>query len=116
MSSAAKAKGTAWETDLVRYLRAHGFPDAERRALAGALDLGDITGTPGLVWEAKHQRTFELAGWVDEAEVERINAGADYAAVVARRPRRPDPADAYVIVPLARYVTLVRQAGYGAPV
>ena len=46
MTNRPKAIGTAAETAVVRYLAAHGFPAAERRALHGATDLGDITGTP----------------------------------------------------------------------
>ncbi|NAE18288.1 hypothetical protein, partial [Enterococcus hirae] len=45
--------GTAAETATVRYLRTAGFPHAERRALRGTHDCGDITGTPGLAWEVK---------------------------------------------------------------
>ena len=44
--SKAKAKGTAAETALVKYLRDHGFPGAERRAMTGEFDQGDVTGTP----------------------------------------------------------------------
>ena len=51
MTNRPKAIGTAAETAVVRYLAAHGFPAAERRALHGATDLGDITGTPQIVWE-----------------------------------------------------------------
>ena len=59
--SRERAKGTAWESALVKWLRANGFPHAERRALHGAHDKGDITGIPGLVIEAKHAARVELA-------------------------------------------------------
>ena len=36
MTNRSKAIGTAAETAVVRYLAAHGFPAAERRALHGA--------------------------------------------------------------------------------
>jgi len=49
--SAARAKGTAWETAIVGYLRGRGAPHAERRALNGSNDRGDIAGIPGLVIE-----------------------------------------------------------------
>ena len=39
MTNRPKAIGTAAETAVVRYLAAHGFPAAERRALHGARDL-----------------------------------------------------------------------------
>ena len=53
MTGRPKDIGTAAETAVVRFLRDNGFPLAERRALHGSTDRGDITGTPGLVWEVK---------------------------------------------------------------
>lgn len=86
--------GTAAETLVVRYLRDHGFPHAERRALHGNADLGDITGTPGLVWEvkggdaAKTASDGQIAAWMDETEMERTNAGAAYGFLVVARSRK----------------------------
>ena len=45
MVNKPKILGTQWETDVVRYLQAHGAPLAERRALSGPVDKGDIAGT-----------------------------------------------------------------------
>src|SRR5690606_4660297 len=45
--------GTRAETAVVRYRRDHGWPHAERRALRGNQDAGDITGTPGVCWSVK---------------------------------------------------------------
>lgn len=83
--------GTAAETAVVRYLQTHGWPYAERRALAGAQDLGDVTGTPGLAWEVKGGRAAEqasdglLSDWLAETEVERTHAGADIGVLVTKR-------------------------------
>lgn len=83
--------GTTAETAVVRYLRTHGWPYAERRALAGAADLGDITGTPGICWEIKAGKTAEKASdglirdWLDETETERRHAGADIGVLVTKR-------------------------------
>ena len=84
--------GTAGETAVVRFLRDNSFPNVERRALHGAVDLGDITGTPGLVWEvkageaAKTASDNQIAAWLDETEVERVNANAAFGfLIVARR-------------------------------
>jgi len=68
--SASKAKGTAAETAVVRFLQANGYPHCERRALAGAQDRGDVAGIPGLVIEVKDCKRMELAQWVDEAGIE----------------------------------------------
>jgi hypothetical protein len=64
--SAAKRKGTAAETAVVRFLQANGWPQAERRALAGAADRGDVAGLPVVV-EVKNAARMELAAWLDEA-------------------------------------------------
>ncbi|GAA1994216.1 hypothetical protein GCM10009799_20380 [Nocardiopsis rhodophaea] len=83
--------GTVGESAVVRFLRSHGWPHAERRALAGAVDLGDITGTPGVVWEVKSGRTAEQAGdglvadWLAETDTERQHAGADVGILITKR-------------------------------
>ena len=63
MANPSKAKGTAWETAVVDYLRANGHPHAERRALSGNTDRGDIAGVPGVVIECKNAKTMALAAW-----------------------------------------------------
>jgi hypothetical protein len=83
--------GTATETAVVNYLREHGWPSAERRALAGTYDLGDIIGTPGICWEIKGGKAAETAGdgqvgvWLAETNRERDNANADYGVLVMKR-------------------------------
>ena len=94
MTNRPKAIGTAAETAVVRYLAAHGFPAAERRALHGATDLGDITGTPGIVWEvkggeaAKDASDKQVAAWFEEAQEEADNAGATYGFLIVQRGRK----------------------------
>jgi hypothetical protein len=86
-----KAIGTAAETAVVRALRRLGFPGAERRALTGALDQGDVTGCVGICWEVKGgaaARTAsdgQVAEWLAETEKERANAGADIGVLVLQR-------------------------------
>lgn len=86
----SKDIGTRAETAVVRYLRAAGWPYAERRALAGAHDLGDVTGTPGIVWEVKARKNppsdEQVLAWMRETETERSNAGAVWGVLVVRRP------------------------------
>lgn len=83
--------GTAAETAVVRYLRAHGWPEAERRQLRGNLDAGDITGTPGICWEIKGGNAAKTASdglvtqWLADTERERINAGARLGILVMQR-------------------------------
>lgn len=86
--------GTRAESAVVAFLKVNGFPLAERRALHGGTDLGDITGTPGLVWEvkggeaAKTASDGQIAAWLDETERERTNAGAAYGFLVVARSRQ----------------------------
>ncbi|MFC3984925.1 hypothetical protein [Streptosporangium jomthongense] len=115
--------GTAAETAVVRTLTQLGFPHAERRALAGAYDLGDITGTPGIVWEVKGGRQTkapsdeQIAAWMAETEVERRNAGADIGVLVLQRhgvgPKNADRWWAYL---RAQHVMTVHPAGPDFPV
>jgi hypothetical protein len=109
--SSQRKKGTAWETAWVQYLRQHGVPHAERRALAGNLDRGDIAGIVGVVLECK-SGAFHLAQWLDEAEQERVNDGADFGIVLAKRAGKASPADGYAILTGAALVQLLQAAGY----
>lgn len=84
MVNRPKIIGTGAETAVVRYLQDHGFGGAERRSLAGAIDKGDVTGTPGLVWEVKAGRTLCLSQWLRETEKERVNAKADFGILVVK--------------------------------
>lgn len=82
--------GTATESAVVKHLRASGFPHAERRALRGELDAGDITGTPGIAWEVKGGKAAEdcqpkdLDRWLRQASQERDNAGAAIGVLVTK--------------------------------
>lgn len=88
MSSKSKAKGTAGEREVVRYLQ-QWWPAAERRALSGNKDRGDIAGIPGLVVEVKAAKVQSLTAWYRETEAERVNAGATYCMLVVKRPYKP---------------------------
>lgn len=112
--SASKRKGTRGENLVVEYLRNNGFPLAERRALGGTNDRGDVTGIGPLIIEVKNVQKVDLSGWMDEVEVERLNANADFGFAVALRRLKPAPA-AYAIMDLESLVMLLRDAGYGEP-
>jgi hypothetical protein len=110
--SASKAKGTAWESAVVDYLRANGVPHAERRAQSGTHDRGDIAGLVGVVLECKSAARVELAAWVDEAETERANDGADVAAVWIKRRGRTSPGAGFVTMTGDTLLKLLAAAGY----
>lgn len=85
MVNKSKAKGTTTETLVVRYLQENGWRYAERRALAGAQDRGDVSGCPGLAIEVKYGAgTIKMGPWLTETGIERLNAGADHGILVVK--------------------------------
>ena len=91
MTNRSKNIGTAAETHVVRYLQANGFPHADRRALKGSLDVGDILVCPGLIVEVKAGVAAENASdgqlrlWCAETAREKVNARAETAFLVVKR-------------------------------
>jgi len=112
MSNPPKKKGTAWESAIVGYLHDEGVDAAERRAAAGGKDRGDIAGIRKVAIEAKSVKTIHLGTFVDEAEVERVNDGADVAVVWIKRRGKVSPADGYVVLTGRGLLTLLRAGGY----
>jgi len=110
--TASRAKGTAWESKIVDYLRGTGVPHAERRAANGSKDRGDIAGIPGVVVEAKSAARVELAAWLAEAETERANDGAALAVVWHKRRGKTSAGDGYVTMTGATLIQLLTAAGY----
>jgi hypothetical protein len=113
--SAAKQKGTLAETAMVKYLQVNGFPGAERRALAGELDKGDITGTPSLTFEIKNCKSYSIPSWLKEAAIEKVNANADFCPVISK-PHGVGVDSVgkwWFILTVEDGVKLLRDAGYG---
>jgi len=110
--TASKRKGTGWESAVVSYLRDNGVPHAERRALAGNKDRGDIAGIPGVAVECKSAARVELAAWVDEAEAERVNDRADLGVVWIKRRGKASPGAGFVIMTGDTLLQLLAAAGY----
>lgn len=96
----SKAKGTAFETALVRWLRAHGWEKADRCPARGSNDCGDVSGVldGDVVIECKDAKELRLRDWCDEAEIERARAGATYSFVALKRSGTTSPAQAYAIM------------------
>jgi hypothetical protein len=125
--------GTAGETAVVTFLRANGFGGAERRALRGTLDCGDITGCGPVVVEVKSGHAAETASdglinaWLAETEAERKNADADVGVLVVKRKGKGNAGDWWAIewhghpegrrwavrCLLKDFVYQLRQDGYG---
>jgi Holliday junction resolvase len=85
VSTRSKQKGTTAEREVVRYLQ-QWWPAAERRALSGNKDKGDVAGIPGVVVEVKAAARLELAKWQRETLAEQENAQAAYCVLVVKRP------------------------------
>lgn len=115
MVNKSKAKGTGWETAIVRYLLAEGLAGAERRALYGTDDRGDIAGLIDWVISAKNCKATTLAKWVDDVQLQQANAGASNSAVWHHRRGRASPADAFVTITGSQFTRLLRAAGYLPP-
>jgi len=125
--------GTQAESAVVKYLRENGFGGAERRALRGTLDCGDITGCGPVVIEVKAGAAAMDASdglinaWLAETETERKNAKADLGVLVVRRRGKGDPGSWWAIewrgdpkdhrypvrLLLKDFVFTLREDGYG---
>ena len=110
--ASAKAAGRSWESEIVKTLIAYGWPHAERRRLAGAADKGDIAGIPGVVIEAKNTAKLDLAGAVNEANAEALNASAPIGIAWLKRRGKSSPLDGYVVMDGATALRLLDEAGY----
>lgn len=110
MTSRNKAKGSAWERAIVEHLRATGWPYAERRIAGAAKDRGDIAGVVGVVIEAKNTASRNLAGWIEETELERVNDGAWLGVVWHKRTGKSAAADGYVTMTGAQFTALLARA------
>lgn len=110
MTSRNKAKGSAWERAIVEHLRAAGWPYAERRIAGAAKDRGDIAGVVGVVIEAKNATRTDLAGWVAETELERVNDNAWLGVVWHKRTGKSSAADGYVTMTGTQFTALLARA------
>lgn len=110
-----RAKGTAAESAVVRFLQTVGWPYAERRALSGSKDRGDVAGMPGVCVEVKSAVRLDIPAWLRETEAERINAGADYGVLVVKPKSIGETRVGQwaAVMPLGDLTRLLAAAGYG---
>jgi Holliday junction resolvase len=102
-----KIKGTRFETDVVNFLKMQGWPEAERRALAGGTDKGDIINAGPYTWEAKATKAIDLAGGVDELKQEIENAQTRYGFLIVKR-RNKSTSEAYAVMTLEQLCEMLR--------
>ncbi|MEU8840273.1 hypothetical protein AB0D97_14230 [Streptomyces roseus] len=108
MTNPSKAKGTAWESLLVAYLREHHNPASHRNVQMGAKDIGDIDGYYLHALEAKAEKTITLSDYIAQANREAVHAGQPFGCAVVKR-RMKGVGDAYVVRDLATDVRLMNR-------
>ena len=106
--SVQRARGTAAETAVVRYLQANGHVTVERRALGGVHDRGDISGLSETVVEVKAHRAMDLASWVDQSR-KAMRPGDRIAAVWHKRRGKGSPGDWYVTMTGDDFIRLLER-------
>ena len=121
MANTAKARGTSFETLVVRYLRPRGFRKAYRPSTSGSYDSGDTNGIAGpdrqAIIQCKNQRKFDLSGWlndtVSQAQQEAVGGNA-LPVLVVKRPGvgEKNLGDTYAILRLEDLSVLLKEAGY----
>lgn len=109
--TAARQKGTAHETNVVNWLRNHGWRHARRHPPKGLRDEGDIAledGVPVTI-EAKNRKAIDLAAFLHELEAEIVNGDAETGCVVVKRRGTTDPGQFYAVTTFAMWNDLIRQ-------
>lgn len=109
--ASAKAAGTRFERLIADSLAKHVDDRIDRRVKTGSNDKGDISGVrhmgARIVLEAKDVARLNLAGWVDEADVERGNDDAIAGLVIHKRRGYSDALDQYVTCTVRDLVALL---------
>lgn len=108
----SKIKGTAAESAVVSYLKQLGWKKAERRALQGSLDKGDIAGVVGVCFEVKNQKAQDLSGWIKELQAEIINSKSKTGAVIHKKRGTTNVGEWYATMTVDLFLDLLKQAGY----
>jgi hypothetical protein len=105
--SKSKAKGTAAETAIVKYLNDNDLL-AVRNPPQGAKDKGDINllGLPVAI-EVKNCVRLELSEWLKEAKEEKTNAGASVGVVWHKKKGTTNPGDWYVTMSGEDFIRLL---------
>lgn len=110
MSSSAKRKGSQAERDVVAWLKANGYPYADRRVAGATLDKGDISGVLGVTIEIKNHARLDLAGWLAELEIEMANDNAWTGVVIHKRKGKGDVGEWYATLPAKVWLQLLLKA------
>ena len=115
LMSKAKAKGTAWETECVRYLGNYIFDNIKsfmRLPLSGSKDVGDIASSflPEFVFECKNRKDAlsSMSMIMRETEKERENAEAKFGVALVKR-KNFGTSGAYVVMEMHQFAQLIKE-------
>lgn len=126
MGNKNKAKGTAFEVQVLSYLREQGFLSTYRPATKGKYDSGDINGIATdptnplprqAIIQCKNQKAHDLSGWlndtVEQASQDDVGGDALPVLVVKRRGvGEKNMGDTYAVLRLTDLTELLLKAGY----
>ncbi len=111
MTAYHRQKGSTFERLLADYLKANGFPFADRRVKSGAKDRGDLGGVHAhgqpVVVEAKNTTKINLGVWASEAEVERVNDDALVGVIAHKRHGKGRAEDQWISMTLKDFTALL---------
>ena len=114
--SKSKQKGTAWETECVRYLQSYTGSEFMRLPLVGTKDVGDIRclDLPEFVFECKNRKDAlsSLSQIMKETEQERVNAEAAFGTAIVKR-RNFGTGGAYVVMEQHNFAQLIKERIHG---
>lgn len=109
--ASAKKAGTTFERQVADYLAQHVDDQIDRRAKTGSKDRGDIAGVriwgQRLVLECKNTTRLNLAGWMNQAEIERGNDDALAGLIIHKRHGNNQPGDQWVTTTLRELTALL---------
>jgi hypothetical protein len=105
MANPNKAKGTAWESDVSKFLRSYGF-DVWRMAQTGAEDQGDLGGLKDWAFEARNRAKISLPKNVDDANDRARCKGSKYGVTVMKR-RGKSVGEGFVTMDLRTFAVLL---------
>lgn len=116
MTNRQKAKGDAYERDVLRMARTAGFPYAERTRPGRREDEGDIHLAPGVILQTKDVASPQWREWLAQTEQQRRCAQADHGVlVVKRRGTGGRPPLHLAVMDLDSMLRLLCEAGWGDP-
>lgn len=109
--ASAKKAGTTFERQVADYLAQHVDDRIDRRAKTGSKDRGDIAGVriwgQRLVLECKNTTRLNLAGWMNQAEIERGNDDALAGLIIHKRHGNNQPGDQWVTTTLRELAAML---------